>query len=459
MVKGKCSIPTMRVVVSCSLFVALAFGGVVSPALSEDAVQEVDASSAAASSSSEVEASSADLVIEESAEQDVVQQDGATSAEQSEAVATYDATEPGVAADDGSATTTEATVSRKKSIAKAKVSAIKARTYTGKAIRPKPTVSLGSTKLVAGTDYTLSYANNTNAGTATITIKGKGAYTGTRKVTFKIVKAANTVVAKAKKEKVSIVRSTTKACTCAANITVAKARGTVTYANTSTNATAKTFKVNKKTGRVTVPKGCKAGTYEVRVRVRAAGDANHKARTRTVTFKVVVKKTLKERYVAKVRSIAKNNTRNGSYHTAYYRIADVYGNSTKELLVGTHEESGSGSTIRIYTFVGNKITLLHKFGVYGDVEYRFYKKTRALILYSGGHGGEVYKYFKLGIGSNGKSTSKEVAYKGRRSEYYGNAYTGPWNYSDGFSAATSGLRSGKAIVLKTYSSTWKKVVV
>ena len=51
-------------------------------------------------------------------------------------------------------------------------------TYTGSALMPKPTVKMGSTTLREGTDYTLSYANNTNVGTATITVRGVGDYTG-----------------------------------------------------------------------------------------------------------------------------------------------------------------------------------------------------------------------------------------------------------------------------------------
>ena len=65
--------------------------------------------------------------------------------------------------------------------------------YTGSAIKPAPTVKVGSTTLKSGTDYTLSYKNNTNAGTATVTITGKGNYTGTKSVTFKIVRKAEPV--------------------------------------------------------------------------------------------------------------------------------------------------------------------------------------------------------------------------------------------------------------------------
>ena len=77
----------------------------------------------------------------------------------------------------------------KQDIASATVSSIPAQTYTGRAITPQPVVTLGTKKLVAGTDYTITYANNVNVGTATITIKGMGNYTGTKTARFTIVKA------------------------------------------------------------------------------------------------------------------------------------------------------------------------------------------------------------------------------------------------------------------------------
>jgi len=42
--------------------------------------------------------------------------------------------------------------------------------------------------LTAGTDYDVTYDKNTDVGTATVTVTGKGNYTGTQTVTFKIVK-------------------------------------------------------------------------------------------------------------------------------------------------------------------------------------------------------------------------------------------------------------------------------
>lgn len=75
-----------------------------------------------------------------------------------------------------------------KSIAKATVSGIKNKTYNGSAQTQAPVVKISGKTLAKSKDYTLSYKNNKNAGTATVTIKGKGNYTGSIKKSFKIAK-------------------------------------------------------------------------------------------------------------------------------------------------------------------------------------------------------------------------------------------------------------------------------
>lgn len=60
-------------------------------------------------------------------------------------------------------------------------------TYTGSEIKPKVQVSSETEDLTEGTDYTVSYENNIEVGTATAIIKGTGNYTGTLTITFKIV--------------------------------------------------------------------------------------------------------------------------------------------------------------------------------------------------------------------------------------------------------------------------------
>ena len=58
--------------------------------------------------------------------------------------------------------------------------------YDGKAKKPGVTVKLNGKTLKSGTDYTVSYSNNTKVGTAKVTITGKGNYTGSVSKTFKI---------------------------------------------------------------------------------------------------------------------------------------------------------------------------------------------------------------------------------------------------------------------------------
>ena len=58
--------------------------------------------------------------------------------------------------------------------------------YDGKAKKPGVTVKLNGKTLKNGTDYTVSYSNNTKVGTATVKITGKGNYTGTISKTYSI---------------------------------------------------------------------------------------------------------------------------------------------------------------------------------------------------------------------------------------------------------------------------------
>lgn len=62
------------------------------------------------------------------------------------------------------------------------------RTYTGKALTiPMAIRDSHGTLLIQGKDYTVTYKNNVDAGTASVTIKGIGNYTGSRTEKFKIV--------------------------------------------------------------------------------------------------------------------------------------------------------------------------------------------------------------------------------------------------------------------------------
>lgn len=56
--------------------------------------------------------------------------------------------------------------------------------YTGKPVTPTVQVYLNTTLLRPGKDYILSYQNNTEIGNATITVHGKGIFTGSRQSGF-----------------------------------------------------------------------------------------------------------------------------------------------------------------------------------------------------------------------------------------------------------------------------------
>ena len=129
-------------------------------------------------------------------------------------------------------------------------------TYRGRGIKPTVTVKYGSTKLVKGTDYTVSYSNNTNVGTAVITVKGKGRYAGTatKKFTVKplnvtssyaklsIPYASYTYTGKAITPKVrftfkdgTVIPASDFKVTCSSNIKVGKAK--LTLAPLTSNVT------------------------------------------------------------------------------------------------------------------------------------------------------------------------------------------------------------------------------
>ena len=129
-------------------------------------------------------------------------------------------------------------------------------TYTGSAIKPNLVVTdaaCGYT-LVNGTDYTLSYANNVNAGTATVTVTGMGNYTGSIQKTFVIARksisgatvtlgAALTYTGSAQNQSVSRVTVDGLSATYEVSANTATAAGTYTLTVTGTgNFTGSTTK-------------------------------------------------------------------------------------------------------------------------------------------------------------------------------------------------------------------------
>ena len=81
---------------------------------------------------------------------------------------------------------TSAPIRVTQTITDADVPAVGTQSWTGSAITPSIRISIGGKTLAEGTDYTLSYENNIDPGTASVTITGAGSYTGTVTKSFAI---------------------------------------------------------------------------------------------------------------------------------------------------------------------------------------------------------------------------------------------------------------------------------
>ena len=162
-------------------------------------------------------------------------------------------------------------------------------TYNGKVQVPTVTVNDSKNNAISTSYYTISYSNKSSksVGTYTVTVKFKGRYSGSTKLTYKIVKAANPITVKTKNASVKYSDLSKKNQTIAkaSVFTVSKNKGTVTYKKTSGNSKI-TVASN---GKITVKKGLAKGTYTIKVQVKAAGNSGYKAGTKTVSFKITVK--------------------------------------------------------------------------------------------------------------------------------------------------------------------------
>ncbi len=162
------------------------------------------------------------------------------------------------------------------SITKATFSYTAYHTYTGKYIKPKVTVKYKNKKLTSS-DYTVSYKDNKNTGTASLTVKGKGKYTGSVTKKFYIKPATP------KKLKAETFTRTVK-------LTWSKSTGTTSYGVYMYNS--KTKKWDKKDvvkGTSATIKSLQPGTaYKFRVRAYKKSSKALYSDYATVTAKTVV---------------------------------------------------------------------------------------------------------------------------------------------------------------------------
>lgn len=123
-------------------------------------------------------------------------------------------------------------------------------------------------------------------GTAVITVKtAQGGLIA--KCTVTVNKAENTLTASGKRTTVKFAKLKKKNQTvkAAKAVTVKNAKGAVSYKKSKGN---KKITVAKN-GKITIKKGLKKGTYKIKIKVTAAGNASYKAATKTVTVKIIIK--------------------------------------------------------------------------------------------------------------------------------------------------------------------------
>ena len=169
-------------------------------------------------------------------------------------------------------TVTEKIVPVTKKLSACKVTLAKTSyTYDGKAKKPAVTVKDGSTTLTNGKDYEVAYANNINAGTARVTITGKGNYTGTVTMNVVIKKAASVITAS------NITKATSAKAQKASIGAKVKGGAKLTYKSNNKYVT-----VDKK-GQVTI---AKKFVGHATITISAAATKNYNAGTKKVTVTV-----------------------------------------------------------------------------------------------------------------------------------------------------------------------------
>ena len=203
--------------------------------------------------------------------------------------------------------------------------------YDGKVKQPAVTVTYSGKTLKAGTDYTVKYDNNKNAGTASVTVTGKGGYGNSVKKTFKITKAQQTIT----------VKKTTVTFTSAKVTLGADAAGKISFV--SANKT------------IAIPSGSKLKLKKagvVAITVKAAATKNYKAATKKITLRILPSQAVissrKNLKGGKVQLKVKSSCIPDGYQIQYTRTGTFDSNaSIKEISGGkTKTVKLSGLTLK-----------------------------------------------------------------------------------------------------------------
>ena len=247
------------------------------------------------------------------------------------------------------------------SISSATVSNVKDKSYTGKEQTQDIVVRVNGKTLEKNKDYTVKYSNNKSIGTATITITGKGNYTGEKKVTFKIypekvtgqkVSSSEKTSLKIKWDKVSgvtgykIYRSTSKNGTYKCVATVSSKNNTYTNTGLITGTTYY-YKIRayKTVGNENI-----YGSYSTIFSGKTKGLSQVKNLKQTVAEKTSVKLSWSKVSDASGYRVYRSTSKDGTYKL----VADLSGSSNTSY---TNKNLSPGKTyyykVRAYKKVGS----------------------------------------------------------------------------------------------------------
>ena len=157
-------------------------------------------------------------------------------------------------------------------ISTAQIAGIKNYTYTGKAVEQNLTVEVNGKLLSKDTDYTVSYKDNVDAGSAEVIVTGSGDYKGSVSRVFKIKKA---------KQKIKIKKTLYKKTKKSKKFKLQGIRG---IGKLSYKSLKKKVAIVNKNGKVTIK-----GKGTAKITVTASGDKNHKKATAVIKIKVAKK--------------------------------------------------------------------------------------------------------------------------------------------------------------------------
>ncbi len=239
-----------------------------------------------------------------------------------------------------------------KSIKTATVSGIANKTYSGKGRTQSLTVKIDGVTLVKGTDYTLSYKNNVNVGTATVTITGMGHYEDSISKTYKIL---------AKKITPTVILSTTNYTYSgtAKKPIVAVKDGTKQLATSN-------YSVSYASGRKNV------GRYAVKVTLK-----KNYSGYKTVYFNINPKGTT----ISKLTKASKAFTVKWKKQSAKMSTARVTGYQIQYSTSKTFASGNKTVTVKGYSKVSKKISKLKAKKTY-YVRIRTYTKIGTRTYYS-----------------------------------------------------------------------------